>query len=157
MTLPAWANLDARLPRLLERFGPPLCSDEPQWDGDRWLHITAAARVWNPDRSHFLEVWSAKANRFQLPGAHGIGEFDLESVALREVQRLLGTNAALHSLGAAEVLVETIAEYWNTPAHEHLTVVFEFWLREADDLPIRANDSPRWADASPDRVNGSPG
>ena len=147
MTLPRWANLDARLPALLARFGSPLCSDEPQWDGERWLHVTAAARVWNRDRTGILHIWSAKAGRFQFPGAHGNGDFDMEAVALREARRALGEGAGLRPLGASEILVETVEEYWNTPAHEHFSVVFDFWAEDAGELPHGAHwtaaDAPK--------------
>ena len=130
MLLPAWACLHERFPELIERLGASLCSAEPVWDGDSWLHITAAARVWNRERTHFFQVWSAKAGRFQLPGAHGEGDFDIATVALREARRALGADAGIHPLGATEVVGESIAEYWNTPAHDHLQVVYEFWLAE---------------------------
>ncbi len=143
MSLPAWAELDARLPYLLERFGVALCSDEPVCDGEGWLHVTAAARVWNRERTHVLQVWSAKAGRFQFPGAHGNGDFDMEAVALREARRALGEGAGLRPLGASEILVETVAEYWNTPAHAHFAIVFEFWAEGVGELPKGA----RWTAA----------
>jgi len=139
---PHWTRLDPRLALLLERFGACLCSDEPVWDGATWLHITASARVWNEARTHVLEVWSAKNGRFQLPQAHGEGDLDLPSLAAREARRALGWQGeqSLEGGEATELQCEWVGKYWNTPAHEHLEIVFEFWVGERVPLPRGA----RW-------------
>lgn len=135
MVLPDWVLLDPRLPGLLERFGASICTPEPVFDGKNWVHITASARVWNPARTYVLKKWSAKHRRWQLPGAHGEGDFDLGLVALREAQLALGLKATPERGRAVEVVLQEVEEYWNTPAHLHLEVVFEFWLTELRELP----------------------
>ncbi len=140
--LPDWTRLDSRLLALIQRFGIAVCTSELVFDGADWLHITATARVWSFSRTHVAWMWSAKNGRFQLPGAHGEGDFDLRSVALREARRALGLvpDTPLNGGEAVELIVEKIAEYWNTPAHLHLEVVFEFRARDDHELVCGA----RW-------------
>jgi hypothetical protein len=139
---PAWAWLDPRLFDLLERFGAGACTSEPVFDGENWLHITASSRVWNSRRTRALHVWSAKNQKWQLPGAHGEGDFDLGAIARREARRALGLplDAPLPKSEPVEVRVEEVAGYWNTPAHLHLEVVFEFETQQIEELPQGA----RW-------------
>lgn len=141
--LPPWAHLAPRLPALLEQFGARVCSDEPQFDGERWLHITASARVWNRGRTRVLKVWSAKEARWLLPQAHGEGDFDLGAVALRVASRALGEEPRCVA-EASDTIGREVAEYWNTPAHWHLEIVWEF---EADEGPTLPSGS-RWFDAN---------
>jgi len=131
---PQWARLAPQLPALLEQFGPRVCSDEPVFDGQKWLHITASARVWNRERTRFLEVWSAKERCWILPNAHGEGDFDLGAVALRVASRALGEEPRLVE-EASDTIVREVAAYWNTPAHQHIEVIWEFEADEGPDLP----------------------
>ncbi len=142
MTFPAWTHLDSRIERLVAQHGELSCSPELVFDGQDWVHITACARLWNPQRAHFVQVRSAKNQKWQLPGAHGEGNFDLKSVALREAKRALGLSPDVQLCGgeAVEVLNQQVEEYWNTPAHLHLEVVFEFYTEKSDELPPDA----RW-------------
>ena len=143
--IPTWTSLAPRLPDLLEHFGTSVCTSEPVFDGENWLHITASARMWNCGRTRVLHVWSAKNQKWQLPGVHGEGDFDLASITLREARRALGLpfDAPLSGGEAVEVKVEEVAEYWNTPAHLHLQVVFEFETEQIE-LPQGA----RWFNSS---------
>ncbi|BCM91878.1 hypothetical protein IAD21_03755 [Abditibacteriota bacterium] len=138
--------LDERVQHLLSRFGAAACGAELVYDGDLCGHITAAARIWNPDRTRVLQVWSAKNERWQLPGAHGESDLDLEKIARREARRALGLSIDAEPDGSevAEVNVKEIAEYWNTPAHVHLEIVFEFQSEERAELPRGA----RWFDVA---------
>ena len=113
--------LDERVRRLLSRFGAAACGAQLVCDGDLCGHITASARIWNPDHTRILQVWSAKNERWQLPGAHGENDLDLAKIAHQEARRALGLSpdAELHGGKIAEVSTERIAEYWNTPAHVH--------------------------------------
>lgn len=134
--------IDERVRRLLSRFGASACGAELVCDGELCGHVTASARVWNPERTHILQVWSAKNERWQLPGAHGENDLNLKLVARREAQRALGLplDTKLRGGKAAGVQVEEITEYWNTPAHKHLAIVFEFQAEEGTELPRGA----RW-------------
>jgi len=140
--LPQWARLAPQLPALLERFGPRLCSDEPVFDGEKWLHITASARVWNGERTRVLQIWSVKEGQWTLPNAHGEGDLDLGAVALSVASRSLGEEPRYLN-EASDYIIREVAEYWNTPAHEHLEIVWEF---EADERPCLPRGS-RWFDA----------
>lgn len=134
--LPRWTSLDSRIERLIAHFGVTICTPELVSDGEFCGHITASARVLNFDRSRVLRVWSAKEARWKLPGAHGEGDFDLALVALREARRALGWPPDVQLEGkAVEVVAQQIGEYWNTPAHLHLEVVFEFEAQETKVLP----------------------
>lgn len=142
--LPNWTALDPQIERLVACFGAAICTPELVGDGDFCGHIAASARVWNPNRSRVLRVWSAKEARWKLPGAHGEGDFDLHFVALREAGRALGWPPDIQLEGeAVEVIVQQVAEYWNTPAHLHLEVVFEFESQQTEVFP----DGARWFDA----------
>jgi len=141
--LPQWARLAPQLPALLEEFGPRVCSDEPQFDGEKWLHITASARVWNRGRTRVLKVWSAKEARWLLPFAHGEGDFDLGAVALRVALRALGEEPR-YVAEASDYLMREVGQYWNTPAHQHLEIVWEFEANEGPNLPRGS----RWFDAN---------
>lgn len=143
--LPRWTSLDPCIERLVARFGLTICTSELVDEGEFCGHITASARVLNLDRSRVLQVWSAKEARWKLPGAHGEGDFDLHEVALREARRALGWPSDVRLEGeAVEVVIEQIDEYWNTPAHRHLEVVFKFEVQESKELPMGA----RWFNAS---------
>lgn len=141
--LPPWTSLDPRIERLVARHGLAVCGSGLVDDGEFCGHITASARVLNLDRSRVLRVWSAKEARWKLPGAHGEGDLDLASVALREARCALGWPPDVQLQGeAVEVVAQQIAKYWNTPAHLHLEVVFEFEAQETEVLPTGA----RWFD-----------
>lgn len=143
MVLPSWTVLHPRIERLIARFDSAICTADLVGDGEFRGHITAGARVLNPTRSRVLRVWSAKEARWKLPGAHGEGDFDLHEIALREAKRALGWSPDVWLQGeAVEVVVQQINEYWNTPAHRHLEVVFEFEMLEIETLPTGA----RWFD-----------
>lgn len=144
MVLHSWTSLDPRIERLVACYGLAVCDSELVDDGEFCGHITASARVLNPNRSRVLQVWSAKEARWKLPDAHGEGNFDLALVALREAKRALGLtpDVQLNGSDAVEVVVQEIAEYWNTRAHLHLEVVFEFEAQETEALPKGA----RWFD-----------
>ncbi len=138
---------DERVQRLLSRFGAAACGAELVCDGDLCGHITAAARVWNLDRTQILQVWSAKNERWQLPGAHGEYDLDLAKIARSEALRALGgpPDGELRGGEVAGVNSEEITEYWNTPAHVHLEIVFEFWATEE---PAELPRGAQWFDAT---------
>lgn len=129
---------------LLARFGASVCGAELVCDGDFCGHVTASARVRNTEGTHVLRVWSGKNQRWQLPGAHGEDDLDLEKVARWEALRALGMRetAALSGGGVVDIIREEVAEYWNTPAHVHMVVVFEYVTEEGEKLPRGA----RWFD-----------
>lgn len=138
--------LDERVERLLSRFGAAACGAELVCDADLCGHITASARIWNPTRTRIMQVWSAKNERWQLPGAHGENDLDLGKIARLAANRALGLppNTELGAGNAISVHAEKVPEYWNTPAHLHLAIIFEFQAEERTELPRGA----RWFDVS---------
>ncbi|RYX86234.1 hypothetical protein EON83_03150 [bacterium] len=138
--------LDERVQKLLTQFGAAACGAELVCTGDLCGHITAAARIYTPDHARTLWVWSAKNQRWQLPGAHGDNDLNLAKVAHREALRALGLPPETKLIGGQAVGVEAeeVPEYWNTPAHTHLAVIFEFQIHERASLPRGAQwfDSP---------------
>ena len=111
-------------------------------------HLTASAWVVSADRTKALLLHHRKLNKWIQPGGHADGDFDLLSVALREVKEESGlTQVVPASSDIFDVDIHEIPPWRDTPAHLHYDVRF---LIEADEFErLTHNDESnalRWVE-----------
>lgn len=116
-------------------------------------HFTASAFVVNDSRTHALMLHHNIMGDYIYPGGHADGEYDLYSVALREVEEETGLKVEpmfgkeIFAIQAAPVKGH-IKNSKYVPAHIHYDVLFVFKAKNEDMEKIRVlaseNTSVEW-------------
>jgi 8-oxo-dGTP pyrophosphatase MutT (NUDIX family) len=109
-------------------------------------HITGAAWIVNPLRTHVLLTHHRKLNKWLQPGGHADGDTDIMRVAIREAQEESGIPAFIPlSDEIFDIDIHEIPPHKNIPRHLHYDIRF---LLEADmKTEIKASDESheiRW-------------
>lgn len=90
-------------------------------------HFTASAWVIDDHKEHALLTHHAKLNKWLQLGGHADGEYDLPSVARKELEEESGaTEYELLSPEIFDIDIHTIPERKGVPAHDHYDVRFCF-------------------------------
>jgi len=109
-------------------------------------HITASAWVVNPSRSKVLMIYHNIYNSWSWLGGHADGEFDLLSVAIKEVKEESGVNnvrPVSEEIFSMETLTvdghEKKGQY--IPSHLHLNITYLLEVDDESELHIKADEN----------------
>jgi 8-oxo-dGTP pyrophosphatase MutT (NUDIX family) len=113
-------------------------------------HLTGSAWVVNRGGDKVLLLHHGKLNRWLQPGGHADGEFDLASVALREVQEESGLSTlALFHPRIFDVDIHEIPPHKGEPAHLHFDVRFVVQADESEPLVLsEESNALAWVELS---------